>query len=530
MDALANYDIGTQVLTFITAKVDSEQLAGRLDGTVSFTEKKPVFDLHLQADRVPFKEAMDYFLKGKTSDQGTLNIELQEPYTLGAGLKGSIDAPIFSAEASVSSGKMSFVPKDARIPKADLSFGMMKVAWESGSSLPVGIFNITDGSIVQEEFGLNASKVNGTLTLREKSIVLDPVNAELTGNTFAGKAMYDIEAQKGEFSITGALEEAEKTPLKKVDDLAVKGTIGARCDGQFSKDKLVFVSDLDLTRAQVDFDWWLRKPAGIGATAKGLTIEIIPKQKMTIQGDATIYGTKLHADFDIVYKDEDWKAQKVTFVIDPLDVDTGGKCIRMPYIASGGAGKNVVIDFKRKDVSRKDNSVHVTGSLDQAEFLAEGLSVPATGKGVQVDVLVDNTPADEKGVVTVSVQEAHIPPLGMRWLLPLRPKDLPVKLAPDGKKKLSTWICNLSAESLEMPPWRGKKFTGVAFNEPTSSGFTQFFGGSGWREDRRQLQRGRSGQCLRIERAVDQHSGFIFNQTHEVSGIAGWDGHRTGSL
>ena len=481
--ALASYGLDDKLLTLATAQVSGNELSGRLDGTVSLQGPQPVFDLHLQADQAPFKEAFDYFLKGKSDEYGKLNIELTEPYQVGAGLQGTPDAPVFSAEASVGAGRVTFAPKDPRIPKADLKFGLMKISWESGNPMPYGSFNITEGTIDQEEVGLHARNISGTLILKEKSVTLDPVSAELTGNAFVGRASYDLEAQKGVFSVTGALREAEKTPLGEIDDLAVAGTVNAHCEGELSKERLYFVSDLDLTQAQVDFDWWLRKPVGVGATIKGLAVEVLPNKRLTIHGDGAIDATQLHADFDFNWVNKKWMSQVITFTLNPIDAATATKCLRVPYLASGGVSKNFIIEWKRKNNLPKDNTVHVAGDFDEASFLADGTTIPAHGKKLHVDVMVDLSATKERGVVTINAGDAEIPPLGVRWILPLRAKNPPL---PEGQRKKkkddddgpanreATWVFNLTADKMFMPPWRGTNFKGVAFDEAKTSGLRSF--------------------------------------------------------
>ncbi len=486
LTALASYDIDSHLLSLATAKVNAEQLAGRLDGTISLAGPQPLFDLHLQADQVPFKEAFDYFLQGKSDRYGKLVIDLTEPYRVGAGLQGTPAAPIFSAEASVGAGRVAFTPKDARMPRADLKFGLMKIAWASGDPMPYGSFNITDGIIDQDDVGLHASKVSGTLLLKETSVALDPVSAELTGNAFVGRASYDLEAQKGEFSVTGALREAEKTPLGEIDDFAVAGTVNAHCDGELSKDRLLFVSDLDLTQAQVDFDWWLRKPIGVGAVIKGLKVEMFPNKRFTIHGEGAIDATKLKADFEFSWTNKKWMSQNITFVLDPVDAATAGKCLRIPYTAGGGTGKNFVIEWKRKNNLPKDNTVHVAGDFNEATFVANDTSVPIHGKDLHVDVMVDVSATRESGVVLVKAGEAEIPPLDVKWLLPLRPEN-PSPAEAEAKKKRkkkddddgpekreATWVFNLDGDALEMAPWKGTKFKGVAFDDPNASGLRSF--------------------------------------------------------
>ncbi|HPO13753.1 MAG TPA: AsmA-like C-terminal region-containing protein [Candidatus Hydrogenedentes bacterium] len=479
LNALGGYNLDTRVFTLITAKVQSEQLAGRLEGTVSFAADEPALDLHLRADQVPVMEAVDYLVKGKVSEFGQLTVDVQPPYEFGLGLQGTPKSPVFSAEASVNAGTVSFVPKDPLMPRGQLTFGMMKVSWDSKDGIPYGTFNVTDGTIDHEEIGLYAKKISGTLVLKEKMVMLDPINAELTGNAFVGRAQYDLEAQQGEFTVSGLLEEAEKTPLGDLDDFAVSGMVNATCSGKISKSSYAFDAELDLTRAQVDFDWWLRKPIGVGSTIPSFKVEFKPKKSITLEGDGAIDATQLHANFLFDYQKKKFDTKDIRFVLSPVDVPATSKCLRVPYALSGVAGKEIVIEYKRLPKQEEHNTIHVYGTLEDVVAMPEGASVPVTAKGASVDVFVNDLPHENQGMVKISAAEAHIPPLSVKWLLPLHPKDLPddrpgkKKKAPE-PEKTDTWTFVLNADSLEMPPWRGTEFSGEAFTDEQASGMRRF--------------------------------------------------------
>lgn len=480
LNALAGYDLDTRVLSLFTAKVQSEQLAGRLEGTVSFSDDEPALDLHLRANQVPVMEAIDYLVKGKASEFGQLTVDVQPPYEFGLGLQGTPKSPIFSAEASVNAGTVSFDPQEPLMPKGQLTFGMMKVSWDSKDAVPYGTFNVTGGTIDHGEIGLHAKKVSGTLVLKEKMVILDPVNAELTGNAFVGRAQYNLETQQGEFTVSGLLGEAEKTPLGDLDDFAVSGTVNAACNGKISKNLYAFDAELDLTRAQVDFDWWLRKPIGVGSTIPSFKVEFKPGKSITLEGDGAIDATQLHANLLFNCQKKKFDIKDIRFVLSPVDVASASKCLRVPYALSGVAGKEVVIEYKRLPKQEKHNTIHVYGTLADVTAMPEGASVPVKAKGAAVDVFVDDLPRENQGMVKISAAEAHIPPLGVKWLLPLRPKDLPnnrpgkkKKKAPESEKT-DAWTFLLNADSLEMPPWRGTDFSGEAFTDEQASGMRRF--------------------------------------------------------
>ncbi len=470
--ALASYDIEAHVLTLTTARARTGQLSGRLEGTVSLAEERPVFDLRLEADQAPVVDVLDYVLADRKDQYGELLLGIGDVYQIGLTLQGTTEEPVLSARASVNDGSVSFRPNDPRLPAADLEFSMLSVAWDSGQPLPHGALNITGGRISDPNSGLEAQAVTGTLLLREGVVSLDPVNAHINDNAFTGRAHYDIATGKGEFNVSGVITEVEKTPLgSQIKNFALAGTINTRCSGTLASDRIQVSAVLDATQAQIDFDWWFRKPIGIGATVHAINVDIVPGETITITGKGAVDTSQLEASFSLLHLEDKWTLDHIHFTLDPVDAGSAGKCFRIPYAASGGTGTEGYVDWRRVPEIPKGKVIRIGGRFDHVAFLPRDGQIPLTAKNAEVEVVIDDSTSDPKGVVTIRAEEGAVPPLGTRWLLPLREE---ADLDPDSLERDRAWTFVIHADSLEMPPWKGKQFVGEAFSHREESGLHRF--------------------------------------------------------
>jgi hypothetical protein len=481
LTALANYNTETHLLTLTTAQASAEQLGGRIEGTISFADSLPVLDLRAEANQLPIKEGISYLLQEEVEKYGEMTLNLEEPYQLLARLEGPTDAPAISAEANVQAGALTFLPNDPRLPSADLKIGLMKLTWRSGGELPQGTLNFSDGMIAHKSTGLKAQKINGTLTLDQGLLTLDPLSAEVTGNPFSGRAQCAIADRKVEFTASGGVSDIEKLAFSQsIKDLALSGAITARCAGAVSEKRMVIDASADLTRAAVGFEWWFRKPAGIGAGIENIKLDMTPGKTLKITGQAAVDTTPLAAAFEFKRQSGKWRMQSVRVDAEPVDVSSAGKCLRVPYTASGGKGLKGYYDWKRLPDTVNGRISRVGGYFDDIAFLPDGLSVPLRCKNVQVDAVIDDSSETVRtGSITVTAEEGFIPSLGQKWILPLRDKaeeeaEKAAKAAQGIIEPPRTWTFVLAAKQLEMLPWKGTEFTGEAFDTPEESGLRHF--------------------------------------------------------
>ena len=470
--SLANYDIGAHLLSLTTARMEADSFAGWLDGSISFAGDLPFFDLRLQADQIPVIDLLEDLIQDQTEPFGELQIDIGDLYDLRMELKGTMKDPKLSAVAGISSGKLAFEPADSSYPKGDLEFGLMKVTWNLDDGLPSGTLNINGGTLSHAATGMKATNISGTLALRDNTLTIEPLSAEITGNPFIGRLRYDLAEQTADFALSGLLDNVENTPLgSSIKNLQVAGAINTRASGRISKKRSNVELVLDLTQAQIGFDWWLRKPVGIGGAIQPLTIEITPAKKILIKGNATVDVTPLSGEFDLLYVNGAYDLRRIRIDVDPLDIVSAGKCINIPYTAAGNQGAGGFFEQQHVPGTEKGHQDTLGAFFDDIRFLPDGGVDALHCQNATVRVFLDS--ADETaytGHLDLHAEEAFVPPLNQKWLLPLKDHDLD-ELFPD---KPRDWTFSLKADALQMPPWRGLNFVGEVYDRENETGLSRF--------------------------------------------------------
>lgn len=473
LTALANYNTASHRLSFTTAKAVTQQLAGSLEGTVSFAGAAPEFDLTLETKELPVRDALNFAVAGRMEEYGDLDIDLHDPYSIQLLLRGNAEQPQISAQADVSSAGLRFVPKDPRWPRADLEFGMMKVDWNAETEWPTGTLNLTSGTVTHAATGLEARNIAGNLVFKEGTVALQPVSAMVTQNAFVGEALYTIADQRLEFSASGELAHLERFPLGEAGKkLALSGAADFRCSGAMTPGNYQFDVVADATQAEIAYEWWFNKPVGVGASINSANIAMRPGDSITLSGNASVGTSLITAKLDVSH-DEKWRLQHGRVKADGFDVATADQCLRIPYMASGGRCTGGYYEFQRAEGHPKANTIQVGGTFDELSLLADNTQTPVRAQGIKVDVFLDNrVPDARKGKADIIAESAFVPPLEVKWLLPIKPQtpEMLEKFPP----KPVDWQYTVRAAQMEMPPWKGTAFEADAVSSDTETRLDRF--------------------------------------------------------
>ncbi len=463
LTALANYNTATHVLSFTAAKAETQQLAGSLEGTISLAGPVPEFDLLLETKEIPVRDALNFALTDRVEEYGALDIDLHDPYSIQLLLRGTTEAPEISAQADVSSAWLRFVPRNPQWPSAELEFGLMKVDWNSQDTWPTGTLTVTRGTLKHAGTGLEARDIAGNLVFKEGLVALQPAHATVTNNAFVGEAVYTFAENRLDFSVSGELGQLERFPLgEAAEKLALAGGADFRCSGALTPAAYSFDIVADLTQTDISYEWWFNKPVGVGASIKSANIEMRPGRTMTISGNAAIGTSPLTAKLDLTHG-EKWKLQQARVRSGGFEVAVAEQVMRIPYTASGGQCTGGYYEFDRAEGHDQASVIRVGGTFDDVALVADGTQTPVRAKGLKVDVTVDNTVADARsGAADIVAEEAHVPALGVKWLVPIEPQtpEMRERFPPTPRN----WRYNLSAARMEMPPWEGTGFAAVVTN------------------------------------------------------------------
>lgn len=468
---IASYDLATHVLTLNAARAESNQIAGRLEGSISFARAVPEFDLKLDVTQLPLTDVLDYSMTGRAKEYGILGLKFQEPYELQLELQGTTEEPVISVQGNISGGEFGFEPKDTAAPRGTLRLGVMTLAWNSRSDSPAGSFSVVDGSLSHEATGITAEKVAGTLKIAENRLTVDPLTAEIGGNPFVGGIAYDFASKQLELNAAGTLPALETVlPPDMLNGLTAKGPVNVRCNIVRNPAKMTVTADVDATQADLAYQWWLSKPAGIGAACKDVTIELVPGKSLVVGGQAALASSEFNVEarFSAGAKPK-WEPRVMKASSSKLDVNALGRCIRVPYEISGSGANEMQVVWQRE---AKDSpwKVDLQAGLEQFSMHAECNDTPMQFTKLNVTAAIEDSP-NTPAAVSLAAKKAVLPPLKSKWFAPL---DLPA----EAKKKYTlterNWAIDLAGGIVEVGHWKGKDFKGKAYMQGKESGLSAF--------------------------------------------------------
>lgn len=474
LTALASYDINTRQLTLNTAKSISPGFEGRVEGTVSLAGDLPELDLKLEVQQLPVNDVLAFVMKEWLAQYGSLQIDAPEPYKFFVTLNGQVNAARLGVEAQLGNGALRFAPADPALPRADLKFSLMSVAWNSEDPFPTGTLSLSGGSIEHEPSRLHAEDISGNFQLTREGLAFEPMVARIAGNTVMGNAHYALAEKTLKFSISGNLGAVENLELLKggkgltlYGPLAIDSLEGVIAPGHHTYD-----ANIDLTRTGVEWEWWMKKAPGIGARLEKLHLDLKPQKSATLTLTAALDTVEIDTKASMTFKSGKWSLDDLTANSGNVSMGTANKVLNFPYGISGGTGTDAYLHWKKKAQSPESIELTIGGVIDELTMLPAGSKQPMVGKNVRVDTVVLKNGEERTGSLSLHAASAELPPMGTKWLLPLRAEDDPsMKLYPPLDRD---WTYNLTADSLAYPPWRGTTFKGKAFTRKSESGFESF--------------------------------------------------------
>lgn len=468
---LGQYDRSRRLLTVTTGKVDSDQIAGTLEGSVMFGKRTPpILDVRFEASRLPMAGFLDILWEGRLDEYGVLECALKEPHEVIIEIKGSAETPAISGRLSAGGADLSFAPKDNKYPRGNLQFGLMEATWDAETKTPKGTFSIVGGSLDHEQSGLAATNITGLLTLDSREVRIAPLNAVIAENSLVGTVSHDLAKRETRISVTGTLQGLENTFLHTaIKDTVLSGAASVKGEATIAANKWTMRAEAEATQLQVDYSWWFRKPAGMGlsGTVEG---EFRPRRSGQIRTDMTASGSHIASVVDLVHNGSRWALAKTEALSDVLDIITVGKCLRIPYRVQGTTATEGRYVWQRSQETGRSWKATTECKIDEIVVQAQGAEAPMRLKGATVHAEM-NKGTSSTGDLNLKAQQAWMPPIGTLWFVPLRPDPELLKKYPPTER---AWKYDLSAASLEVPPWRGEEFKGEAYSNRDSIGLPSF--------------------------------------------------------
>ncbi len=458
LTAFAQYDLESRMLEITTAKAQSPEFSGDLSGSVSFASEEPQLDLELQASKLPVRDILNNFLAEQSGRFGVADLTLDAEHALMVGLSGTPSAPVISARAEMNSGELRLEPDNAALPRGTISLGRVDVAWDSATSSPRGCIVIQSGNLEHKAFNLRAEQLSGTLCIEGDTVTLEPFTALFTGNPLQGTVRYNTQSQSADFTVSGSVANMESTPLANiVKELSLGGSAGLRASGKAGLAGASVDLSIDLTQARVGFEWWLDKPPGVGAIFHGVHLEYKPKKAVNLTGNLTLDTAEFNAVADLAWQQQKFVLNKIRAKSSRIDIATADRLLRVPYRMSGGSILDASFDWDRATDHPDGNRFTLAGKLDEASILAKTTQVPLVARNA--DILASIVSLDDtRSKLTVTAEEATVPPFSERWLIPLDSEAPPEMVAQFKSKKQNYWTYEFKSAALNLGPWEGRNF------------------------------------------------------------------------
>ena len=460
LEILASYNTISHLLTLNSASAESAQIGvGKLTGTVSFEEKTPEFDLHIQSSRLPLAEILDLAVTGRIQNHGALDVELSEPYGVTLSLAGNLEAPRISAQANAGGGALSYTPHDNGLPTIMATLQDVSGAWDSHDDVARATLNVSGGTVVQQPLGIDVKDISGLFHLEDRLISVQPLNFVFQGNPMVGGLNYDFAERAGTASLNGTIARLEETRLADaIPDVALSGTSTLRVSADLRPERATADFSVELTQAQVDYKWFFRKPDGLGITLHG-TADLHTDKELTLEGQIRAADTVVDTELFIEKSEGGWNLHRALMAADTADIATVSRCLRLPYMSRGGAILDASYEWVRDSAEPKAWRSMFECRLDELRLLPTGLDTPHEFKDIQLRLaLTRGQPST--GEMWLHASSAVMPPFGEQWFNPVQcPPELIDRFPPLPRD----WVLHLDAERLAAPPWEGRDFSGAVF-------------------------------------------------------------------
>ena len=467
----ASYDTAVQELEIITAKVESDQIEGSIDGSIYFSQSAPLFDLELLCTQLPIQAVLDSTLEERIAQYGTLELVLSDEQQLSVTVQGTSNNPIINSEITSTGGTLRYTPNNAKFPPVELTLGPISGGWDTLNEEGSGSIDIIDGYIKDESSNIEASNITGTLTLADKKLRIAPFNAMVTDNTLVGSFEYDLTTQDGAMTLEGTVKNLEKTSYRKaIKNLTMGGDLTIiKCEARKKGNEFFLDAEVEASQTKLDYMWFFTKGAGVGAkgTIKG---HLIPQKSYRFDFESELASSQLTASLQATYFKSAGKyiTMESHLSSSHIDVPTVGAGINMPYRFAGTTGKDAYLHWTRDPNNWDYNTQSYGAHFDEISLLPkdENAKEPIHLKNATITINTQNAESNT-GALALNTKELNTPPFTSTWFVAIPPSE---EYPPTPRN----WTYTINAENMSLPPWKGTQFTSEGYSDPKSSGFKTF--------------------------------------------------------
>jgi len=471
MSLSAQYDMETATLKLTAARAETNAFVGDVAGQVHFAGNRPEFDLAFEATEIPVRPILSAILDEEVDVYGDLAWEIVDPASINVMVSGTTDDPHIAAGARLAGATVSFQPEDTRWPEGELTFGGIRLEWNSATGQPSGQGSLLAGRIGHALAEMEATNLTGILRIDEGRLSTQSLSGSITGQSFVGAVDYDIASRTGEFELNGGIPAFEDTPLHdRFGKTVIWGGASIRCTGTLAPGRYTADANVDASQARVAHSWWLDKPRGLGATGN-VKATFIPNDSLGLDIDAEVAASHILADVQLRHIGNKWTLISTDATSDRADISSIGRLVRVPYSISGSTGTNLTYAWRRQFEGPDEWVIEAKGDVDHIALTPEGGDAPISLWNGQLDLFMTRGD-DNRGILKLSAEEAHTPPItGGKWFIDPRKDDPLLDVYPRIPR---VWTMELAAANLTVPPWEGTNFRGEAYFDRPHSGLRTF--------------------------------------------------------
>lgn len=471
LTAAAQFDPAERRLTVTSAKVRTEDIEGELEGAVLFDQTPPALDLRLTTTQLPLAPILDALLEGRLDEYGAVTVALHEPSAIVVALTGTPRDPYFAVEAQLAGADVAYVPKDKRFPEGEIALGMVQASWNSADKTPAVRGRVVSGDLRHADTGIEVARLAGDLALNGRTVTGKTVSGEITGQPFVGSVEFDLDAKRGTFELSGGLNQMENTILaERIKDTRLAGSAMVTCSGTLAPNKYTATARIEAGSARIANNWFFDKPIGIGAAGQ-VDAVFIPRKTIDLAVAATVASSELNADVHFERLDGKWRLVRTEASSAGVDVAAAARCLRLPYQIAGGTVTGGTYTWTRGAEPGVDSRIEAGGTIDALTLLPAGGQTPFLLRNATVSVAMSRGAANT-GALRLHVADAATPPLGgATWFVDPRKDDPLLERFPRIPR---VWDIDLSADAIQVPPWKGAAFKGKAYFDRPQSGLQSY--------------------------------------------------------
>ncbi len=473
--ALVQWDAVANRLALLQGTVTTDYFEVTARGDLDLSQQPVVLDATATVGAVAFEELMVALLPEELNRHGTLEVDVAPGAEATVRAWGPLDDLETEAHCFVPSMTLAFAPSDTTMPKGSARIEKARFIWDDFSKMPRGTANVVDGGVHAEAFNVSVDALAGVVVLDDAGVSLRPITARADGKPWSGVITYKMEKGELHFDVNGALTGIEETPLYNITDkLWLGGDIAVHGKGIYGPDgRLRLNASADVTRGMVQFEWWLRKPVGVGASIHHIEVDMIPGRTLDVQGEASIEDTRIQAKLEYIHTGERFQSQHIRVDIPHLEINSAGKCIQIPYTVLGTVCRDGYYESNPAGDNIEDSIAVIGGYFEEVFFWPEGGENPLVCRDAEVKVtLTDIENVERSAKLEVHVGDAHVPPFGDDWLLHIGPTD--PEYIEQFPSEPQPWTYKLSADRLAVPPWEGNNFSAEVFSDEQETRFNFF--------------------------------------------------------